>query len=392
MPVNSQIPMMMDQFQPATAQLNAQSYQQHMQDAQLKQQEIAVGQQNMRNQMFLSQVASEPGSLDPKTGLWSQDAIDKIVKGNPILGRDILQKQTKDKMTLETLALDQGKVQLESHKVKSEAINDEQMQAIAAADVAPADQREQVYAKEWTAGRDRLSKSGIFSADTQFGDMSYRQAKEIALRRTSNENKNPVQQVEDARDQVNDLKTEYTHMEPNSPQAKQLLQKISDGEAAIKRMTAPTAPMVSLDRGDKVPSGYREKKDGTLAPIKGGPADKDKVPSGYEQDPANPGGLRPIKGGPADKDKRDVMQADALAAYRAAYPLGEFDGKSPKVADYVDDYIKKKEAGEKGLPRKNDIAARFSADKEMKGMTLGKKTDKGTEVLDKNGKLVGHYQ
>src|ERR1019366_2257330 len=114
---------------------------------------------------------------------------------------------------------------VENHKAKSEAINDEQMTAIAAADVAPADQREQVYAKEWTAGRDRLSKSGIFSADTKFSDMSYKQAKEIALRRTTKENKNPVQQVEDARDQVNDLKTEYTHMEPNSPQAKQLLQK-----------------------------------------------------------------------------------------------------------------------------------------------------------------------
>jgi hypothetical protein len=79
--------------------------------------------------------------------------------------------------------------------------------------------------------------------------MSYRQAKEIALRRTSKENKNPVQQVEDARDQVNDLKTEYTHMDANSPQAKQLLQKIADGEAAIKRMTAPTAPMVKISGG-----------------------------------------------------------------------------------------------------------------------------------------------
>jgi hypothetical protein len=266
------------------------------------------------------------------------------------------------------------------------------MQAIAAADVAPADQREQVYAKEWTAGRDRLSKSGIFSDDTQFGDMSYRQAKEIALRRTSKENKNPVQQVEDARDQVNDLKTEYTHMEPNSPQAKQLLQKISDGEAAIKRMTAPTAPMVSLDRGDKVPSGYREKKDGTLEPIKGGPADKDKVPSGYENDPAKPGSLRPIPGGPADKDKHDVLQADALSAYKAAFPLGEMDPKSPKVADYVDDYIAKKSKGEKGLPRKDDVATRFASDKDMKGYTLGKDTPKGREVMDKGGKLVGHFQ
>lgn len=34
---------------------------------------------------------------------------------------------------------------------------------------------------------------------------------------------------------------------------------------------------------------------------------------------------------------------------------------------------------------------RFSADPAMKGMRLGKQTDRGVEVLDANGRLVGHY-
>ena len=39
-----------------------------------------------------------------------------------------------------------------------------------------------------------------------------------------------------------------------------------------------------------------------------------------------------------------------------------------------------------------DIQKRFSEDSTMKGYTLGTKTDKGYEVKDKTGKLIGHYQ
>lgn len=38
-----------------------------------------------------------------------------------------------------------------------------------------------------------------------------------------------------------------------------------------------------------------------------------------------------------------------------------------------------------------DVQARFSADPNTKGFKLGKQTDKGFEVLDSKGKLVGHY-
>ncbi len=368
--VDAQIPLQVKQFEPATAQQNAMSFQQQLQSAQLGQMKIAEGRRNMRNQILLSQIGATPGAIDKNTGMWSDEAIGKITDVDPMLAQNIRQKQTYDKYQIEQLSLERSKALVEDHKAKSEAINEEQMTAISAADIVPADQREQVYAKEWTAGRDRLKKSGIFSDDMQFKDMSYKQAKEIALRRASKESKNPVQQVEEARDQIDDMKTEYTNLEHGSPRAKQLLQKIQDGESAIKRMTAPTAPMVSLDKGDKVPSGY-------------------------EPDPAVKGKLRPIPGGPADKDKRDVLQADALAAYRARFPMGlmpEVYGKNqPTPEDYTAEYIKNKEGGGKGMPQKDDTAKRFEADKAMKGMTLGKKTAKGIEVM-KDGKLVGYYQ
>jgi hypothetical protein len=379
MPVDASIPMGINPpnlMTPYQAQSGALSIQQQMQNTKLDQMRVMAGQQELHNQMFLSQVASEPGSLDPKTGLWSQDAIDKIVKTNPILGRDLLQKQTKDKMQIETLALDRSKALVEDHKAKSEAINDEQTQAIAAADAAPADQREQVYAKEWTAGRDRLKKTGIFPDDVQFGDMSYKQAKEISMRRTSKENKNQVQQIEDARDQVNDLKTEYSHADPQSPQAKQLLQKIADGEAVIKKMAAPTAPMVNMG-GEKF-TNIQQQADGSFIGLNKASGKMEKVPAGE---------------GVTGKDRRDVYQADALAAYRARYPMGympEVYKGQPTPEEYTADYIKNKEKGGNGMPQKDEITTRFEADTAMKGMTLGKKTPQGYEVM-KDGKLIGHF-
>lgn len=361
MPINSSIPLGInppDLMTPFQAAEGAASIQNQIANSRLNQMHVESGRQDLRNQMFLSGVASEHGSIDQKTGLWSDDAIGKITKENPMLGRDILQKQTKDKMAIEQLSLERGKALVENHKAKSEAINDEQNQAISAADAAPTDQREQVYTKEWMAGRGRLKNSGLFSDDVQFNDMSYSRAKEIAMRRSTKESKNPVQQVEEARDMVNYMKTEYTHLEPNSPQAKQMLQKISDGEAAIKRMNAPTAPMVSM--GGKPPSGYRWSK-------------------------TDPGELEKITGGPADKPKRDVGQADEIARWRAENP---FMTQGIPHAGEVS-FEQWNESRGKGT-QKGDVSARFEADPSMKGMTLGKTTPKGIEVL-KDGKIVGHY-
>lgn len=65
-------------------------------------------------------------------------------------------------------------------------------------------------------------------------------------------------------------------------------------------------------------------------------------PSGYEVDPADPTKLRPKAGGPADQPKRDKLQMDALAMYRAEYPMGKVRPTDPTAESYVADYIKKK--------------------------------------------------
>lgn len=164
MPVNAEIPLQVRQPQfmtPYEAESGAQTIRQQMQNTTLNEQKIQAGQHELRNQMLLSQIAAVPGSVDPKTGMWSQSAIDSIVKTNPILGRDILQKQTKDQMAIEQLGLEKTKGAAEMHKLKSTAINDEQIDAIAAADAAAPDKRDEVYAAKWAEGRARLEKDRI---------------------------------------------------------------------------------------------------------------------------------------------------------------------------------------------------------------------------------------
>lgn len=43
-------------------------------------------------------------------------------------------------------------------------------------------------------------------------------------------------------------------------------------------------------------------------------------------------------------------------------------------------------------PVAGDLPKRFQADTAMKGHTLGRQTDQGTEVFDSNGRLIGHYR
>lgn len=50
------------------------------------------------------------------------------------------------------------------------------------------------------------------------------------------------------------------------------------------------------------------------------------------------------------------------------------------------------EARQQQPAKADDAMSRFKADKAMAGHTLGKQTDRGTEVFDASGRLIGHYR
>jgi len=59
----------------------------------------------------------------------------------------------------------------------------------------------------------------------------------------------------------------------------------------------------------------------------------------------------------------------------------------------ADEWFDQRQAGEqKPQGTDGDAMTRFKADPTMKGNTLGKQTESGTEVLDSTGKLIGHYR
>ncbi|MBU1363792.1 MAG: hypothetical protein KKE51_08220 [Gammaproteobacteria bacterium] len=56
------------------------------------------------------------------------------------------------------------------------------------------------------------------------------------------------------------------------------------------------------------------------------------------------------------------------------------------------DQRQQKEQAQQPDGNDGDVTTRFRADAGMKGHTMGKQTDHGTEVLDASGKLIGHYK
>lgn len=56
------------------------------------------------------------------------------------------------------------------------------------------------------------------------------------------------------------------------------------------------------------------------------------------------------------------------------------------------DQRQQKEPAQQPAGNDGDVTNRFRADAGMKGHTMGKQTDMGTEVLDASGKLIGHYR
>jgi hypothetical protein len=59
----------------------------------------------------------------------------------------------------------------------------------------------------------------------------------------------------------------------------------------------------------------------------------------------------------------------------------------------ADDWFDQRQPKEPAAPaREDDVGQRFGADPQMKGMKLGRSTDKGREVFDSSGRMVGYYR
>jgi hypothetical protein len=61
-----------------------------------------------------------------------------------------------------------------------------------------------------------------------------------------------------------------------------------------------------------------------------------------------------------------------------------------KIGD--DEAFDQRQPRQPAQPSGDDVAQRFQTDPQMKGNRLGRVTEKGREVFDASGKLIGFYQ
>ena len=354
-------PMQLDSPMQAYGQMmNLQSLQA---STKLQEMEVEQGMQTLKDQSELSQLGMDPANLDPKTGGFNTAAMAKIT--NPMLRQKLTQGRMQQLKESADIDWKTSETKLHADKAKSDALHGVMEEAYSTyEDVRTRTGNEpaarDAFNKALTGGYDDIKTSGRggFPKDTQFKMLtpeevgpkliSHKERMDMETKKKAAERGEETPIIKETR-YVEKLKGELADLAPGDPAAKSIAKQIADVQAHIVR----------LDRAAAVAG--------------------EKAPAGYEWDPAKPGALRPIAGGPAAKDKRDVLQADALSAYRAAYPYGympeQYGKTQPRPEKYVEEYIKNKEAGGKSMPKdvKGDapkVGNKAEFDKLKKGTTF----------------------
>ena len=310
----------------------------------LKNLDLAQGLQTLKDQQELAHLAGDPANIDPATGGFKPEAMTKIT--NPILRQKLNQsrmQQLKEqadinwKTSQTALNADEQKTKA-LHGVMEEAYSTyEDTRARTGNDQAATD----AFNKALAGGYEDLRATGRggFPKDTQFKMLTPQEVgaklithKERVAEEAAKGRGEETPIIKETR-YVEKLKGQLADLAPGDPGAASLKQQIAVVQGHIARM-------------DRIPGGQTERT---------------QPPANFRWvEPGNPAaGVVPIKGGPKDPEsapaRRDVLQADALAAYRARYPYGymkEMYGKDqPTPEEYTETYIKAKEGGGKGMPK-----------------------------------------
>lgn len=295
-------------------------------NTQLKNLQLAQGMQTLKDQQQLSQLGADPSNFDPKTGTFSAEALAKVT--NPLLRQKLNQARLtalKDASDINYKTSATGAL---SDKRKSDALNEVMQTSYSTYEdtlnrTGNAQAANDAFNASLSAGYQDIKATGKggFPSDAQFKMLTPEEvgAKIITHKERATEEAALARGEEDPfikeTKYAEKLKGDLAELAPGDPASASIKAQIAKVEGHLAR----------LDRmpgtGGKAPAGYRWKQDGSL---------------------------EPIPGGPATKERRDVMQADALAAYRARYPYGYmpdlYGKKQQSPEDFTADYIKNKES------------------------------------------------
>jgi hypothetical protein len=343
MPVDASIPLQVQQPQfitPMQAQQQALTYQGLQQNAQLRNLEIQREMQTLKDQQELTHLGGDPSNLDKETGGFTAEALGKIT--NPLLRQTMTQKRMlalKEKADMDWKTSETAQI---GEKRKSEALHSVMEEAYSAyLDTRKSSQGNEeaaraAFDKTLREGYEDIKATGKggFPKDTQFKMLT---PEEVGPKLVTHKERLQMEQQERtaARGEetpiiketrfVEKLTQQLADTAPGTPQAQSLARQIAQVKQHIARL-------------DRMP---------------GAAGEEGKPPVGFRYQPGGQA-LEPIPGGPAARERRDTLQADALANYRARYPLGlapEVYGKDQETPEaYTAKYIAERESKKTGAP------------------------------------------
>ena len=339
---------------------------------QVRDMQFAKGMQTLRDQQRLSQIFSQDGTRDAN-GLPTQDAIKQIDAFNPQLAATINKNRLESLYKIAETSARTSETAVRAQKLKTDTLHPIMEEAYGAYEQAIKDGKTEEEAAR-ASGQVQIERLGEVG---KTGAGGFKSDDPILSRVLT-----PRQLHYGLTTHAERLAEEKGGTGPTAEivRADKMLRegKITKEErdAIVRKETAGTRPEETPEIKDikererllaelaTVPKGSDKEKSlkRQIADLTGiinrkervaGAAEDHKPPTGYRY---KPGGteLEPIPGGPAVKDRRDAMQADALSAYRARYPMGympDMYGKNqPTPESYTEQYIANKEKGGKGPP------------------------------------------
>lgn len=317
-----------------------------MAQSQLSQQQVQQGQQNLKDQQELSQLAADRSNIDPKTGGLTAEALAQL--SNPMLRQKLNQSRMETMLKTREIEHKESTNAKETEERKSKTLNELFQNADSTyADVfkKTGDKKLATEASEKVQreGFDEIKRTGKggFSSETQFNVlspddiarklMSHKERMDLEHQQRVEENSAKTPFIRET-DHLRKLEGQLADLSPTDPAAKGLMQQISDLKKHIAKLDAPSRTQVEIGGGKATVAGDALDLAANQLLIDG------KMPAGFGRNQANVG-----------------------AIYKRAAELAKEKGQTGEAAMFNAKSIKSDQNSLSNLTKQSDMISAFES-------------------------------